>query len=222
MQQEQRAQARKAGWLYLMVGIFGGFSQGYVPTQVYVAGDAAATSAALLAHGDLLRWGAAADFIQALAFLYLALALYRLFQPVRAPRALGMLVLVALAVGVMVLSAALGLAAGLQAARPDLALALSDLAAQGRLSAQLFFGLWLVPLGLLGWESGYFHRWLSGLLIAGGVAYLINLATLVLSPPLGQVLSPWLLMVPGVAEVSAVFYLLIVGVRRLAEERAPA
>ena len=37
--------ARIAGVLYLLVGIFGGFAQGFVYPKIYVAGDAAATAA---------------------------------------------------------------------------------------------------------------------------------------------------------------------------------
>ena len=36
--------ARIAGLLYLFVGIFGGFAEGFVDPRMYVAGDAAATA----------------------------------------------------------------------------------------------------------------------------------------------------------------------------------
>ncbi len=37
--------ARIAGLLYLIVGIFGGFADAYVPGKVYALGDAATTAA---------------------------------------------------------------------------------------------------------------------------------------------------------------------------------
>ena len=37
--------ARIAGVLYLFVGIFGGFSEGFVDSKMYVAGNATATAA---------------------------------------------------------------------------------------------------------------------------------------------------------------------------------
>jgi hypothetical protein len=36
--------ARIAGVLYLLVGIFGGFAEGFVDPKLYVAGNAAATT----------------------------------------------------------------------------------------------------------------------------------------------------------------------------------
>jgi hypothetical protein len=47
--------ARIAGLLYLLVGIFGGFAEGYVDPKMYVAGDAAATAGNVLANIRLLR-----------------------------------------------------------------------------------------------------------------------------------------------------------------------
>src|SRR5262249_56809031 len=49
--------ARIAGALYLLVGIFGGFAQGYVEPKVYVAGNAAATARNVVANAGLVRAG---------------------------------------------------------------------------------------------------------------------------------------------------------------------
>ena len=53
--------ARFAGILYLLVGIFGGFAQGYVYPKVFVAGDAANTLKNLLANFELVRIGVVSD-----------------------------------------------------------------------------------------------------------------------------------------------------------------
>ena len=45
--------ARIAGLLYLVVGIFGGFAVAYVTAAVYVPGDAATTTANVLANAGL-------------------------------------------------------------------------------------------------------------------------------------------------------------------------
>ena len=206
--------ARFAGVLYLVVGIFGGFSQGFAQPLVYVAGNAAATASALIANAELVRWGVAADLIQATVLLFLALTLYRLFHATQEDWALAMLVLVAVATGILCLNNTFELVATLHTAQPDLALVLLELQRFGVLMAQVFFGLWLIPLGMLGWKSGYFPRWLGGLLIVGGVCYLINLATLILVPIVGELLKPWIVLPCAAAEIATVFYLLIVGVKR--------
>ena len=44
--------ARIAGVLYLLVGIFGGFAEGFVYPKVYVVGDAATTAGNLPANAE--------------------------------------------------------------------------------------------------------------------------------------------------------------------------
>ena len=48
--------ARIAGVLYLLVGIFGGFAEGFVDPKVYVAGNAATTAGNVVANSGLVRW----------------------------------------------------------------------------------------------------------------------------------------------------------------------
>ena len=48
--------ARIAGVLYLLVGIFGGFAEGYVDPRMYAPGGAAATAANLAANPALSAW----------------------------------------------------------------------------------------------------------------------------------------------------------------------
>jgi len=55
--------ARIAGVLYLFVGITGGFAEGFVEPKVYVAGDAAATAAAVVANAGLVRLGVVSDLL---------------------------------------------------------------------------------------------------------------------------------------------------------------
>src|SRR5438128_6575918 len=74
--------ARIAGVLYLIVGIFGGFAQGFVYPRVYVAGDAAATAGNVLANSELVRIGIVADLVQATVWAFLAMTLYQLLKHV--------------------------------------------------------------------------------------------------------------------------------------------
>src|SRR5580658_5843513 len=105
-----------------------------------------------------------------------------------------MLVLVALATGIICLNAVFqfeGLrvatdnsyAAAFGAAGSNaLVLLLLDAQHYGSLIAQVFFGLWLVPLGYLAGKSGLFPRWLGVVLIVGGVCYLVDLLAAFLFP----------------------------------------
>ena len=72
--------ARIAGVLYLLVGITGGFAEGFVEPKVYVAGDAAAMAAAVVANAGVVRLGVVSDLLDQTLFVFLALTLYVLLQ----------------------------------------------------------------------------------------------------------------------------------------------
>src|SRR5882762_7052827 len=65
--------ARIAGVLYLLVGIFGGFAEGFVEPKMYVAGNAAATAGNVVANAGLVRIGVVSDLLDQTFFVFLAL-----------------------------------------------------------------------------------------------------------------------------------------------------
>ena len=83
----------------------------------------------------------------------------------------------------------------------------------GFLIAQIFFGLWLVPLGYLANKSGMFPKALGVLLIVGGVCYLVDMLALFLVPAVGNSINVYVVIPPTIAEVWMVGYLLVMGVR---------
>jgi hypothetical protein len=182
--------ARIAGVLYLIVAIFGGFAFGYVLTRVYTPGDAPATAANVLANPGLVRVGVVADLFQATVFVFLAMVLYQLLKHVNKSAAGAMVILVAIAGGIMCLNLVFQFASllvatdtsyatafGVQGANA-LVLLLLDLHHWGFLIAQIFFGLWLLPLGYLVYKSGMFPKALGVTLIVGGVCYLVDVLAL--------------------------------------------
>ena len=220
--------ARIAGILYLLVGITGGFAEGFVEPKMYVAGDAAATAANVVANAGLVRLGVVSDLLDQTFFVFLALTLYVLLKHVHQSVARGMLVLVALAAGITCLNTvflfeALRVATGavdlsaLGAAGSNaMVLLLLDAQHYGILVAQIFFGLWLVPLGYLAYKSGMFPKALGVVLIAGGVCYIVDLLLAFLAPDLGlgpQIHAYVVIPTTAIAEISMVIYLLVVGVR---------
>src|SRR5256885_16682556 len=93
--------ARIAGVFYLLVGIFGGFAEGFVDPKMYVAGDAAATTANVLANSVLVRMGVLAHLVDGTFFALTALMLYVLLKhvPQSLPRA--SFIFVVMAVGII-------------------------------------------------------------------------------------------------------------------------
>jgi Domain of unknown function (DUF4386) len=217
--------ARIAGVLYLLNGITAGFSFGYVLTKVYVPGHAATTAANVAANSGLVSLGGIADLFQATEWAFLAMTLYLLLRRVHQGAASAMVVLVAIGAAVTCLNdvfqfesvrvatggssmAALG-AAGSSA----LVLLLLDLHHYGFLIAQIFFGLWLVPLSYLAYRSAMFPRPLGVALIVGGACYLVGLLAVFLIPGSGERINSLVTIPSTIAELSMVGYLLVVGVR---------
>ena len=217
--------ARIAGLLYLIVGIFGGFAVGYVTPKVYVAGDAATTAANVLANSGLVRFGVIADLLQATVFVFLAMTLYVLLKDVNKNAARAMVILVAIATTIMCLNevfqfAALRVAADGSyvaafgaAGSNALVLLLLDMHHYGFLIAQIFFGLWLVPLGYLAYKSGMFPKALGVVLIVGGVSYLVDMLAAFLVPDVGKQIHGFLAIPPTIAEIWMLGYLLVKGVK---------
>src|SRR5947209_1052837 len=153
--------ARIAGVLYLAVGIFGAFAQGFVDLKMYAASNAAATAGHVVANAGLVRLGVVADLFQATVWVFLAMTLYLLLKHVNKSAASAMVVLAAIGASIVCLNAvfefeglrvatgAVNLAALGTAGSNALVLLLLDTQHYGTLIAQVFFGLWLVPLGYL-------------------------------------------------------------------------
>ena len=223
--------ARIAGVFYLLVGIFGGFAEGFGDPKMYVAGDAAATAGNVLANPGLVRMIVVAHLVNAIFFVLTAMALYILLQHVNKSMARAMLVFVALAVGITTLNAVFQFE-GLQVATNSayaaafgaagsnaLVLLLLDIQHYGTLSAQVFFGLWLAPLGYLAYKSGLFPKALGVVLVVAAVCYLVDLLAAFLVPDFGKQIHSFIVIVPAIAEIWMVLYLLVVGVRTVKPDK---
>lgn len=175
--------ARIAGGWYLSLVLAAPFSQVYIPTRMIVRGDAAATALNVLSHQALFRLGILAGLLTSVLFICVGLALYRLLREVNPARARMMLgfVLVSGAVGFV---NHLNYLAALDLYRSDLfaaigtpqrealAMLFQRLHGHGMHIDEIFWGLWLLPFGLLVIESRFLPRLLGFWLIVNGVAYL--------------------------------------------------
>jgi len=227
--------ARIAGVLYLLIGILGGFAQGFVYPKVYVAGDAATTAGNLIANSGLVRLGVVADLLDNVSWAFLALILYRLLSHVNKTAARAMVVLVAIGASITMLNAvfefeglrvatgAVNLAGFGAAGSNALALLLLDTQHYGLLIAQIFFGLWLVPLGYLAYRSRWFPKALGIALVVGAVCYLVDTFAAFLVSDVGKSIHGYVTIPSAIAEVSMLVYLLVIGVKiPKADTRIPA
>jgi uncharacterized protein DUF4386 len=207
--------ARIAGAMYLVVAIFGGFAE-YTRSSAVVQGDAGATAANVAAHATQFQVAFAADLADLPFFLGVGLILYVILKPVNAPIALAMLVINAVSVAIQATNMLNHAAALLAATDPAASsqasvLWMLEMHRIGYLIAQIFFGLYLVPLGYLVYRSAWWPRALGVILAIGGSAYLAGVAVSFASPRFDSSIASYFGLVGGLAEVAFVVWLLIKG-----------
>lgn len=219
-----RKTARVAGLLYLFVVLTGPFVLIYVPGKLFASGDATATATNILAHESLFRAYIVVEIVSELLFVFLVLALYRLLKGVGQQLAAIMAILILIDAPLAFLSVAnhvatLTVVRGAdflavfdEPQRNALAMLFLNLDKQGVLVSEVFWGLWLLPLGLLVYRSGFLPRLLGGWLIINGLAYITMSFT-------GLLLPQYLNTVSTIAtpilfgEMAFMLWLLIVGAR---------
>jgi hypothetical protein len=214
--------ARAAGLLYLMVMASGVFANLYVRSTLILPGDATATATSILASEALFRLGFVGELVHMTSFFFLTLALYLLFRPVDKALA-SLLVLFALvAVPIEMLNSLNNLAALLLFEGADYLSAIPvdqlnaqamfflDLQDHGYFIAQVFTGLWMLPLGYLVLKSGFFPKILGILLIIGCFGQLVGSLQSFLLPSLEVITYPGL-VASILAELSFTLWLLIKG-----------
>lgn len=216
--------ARVAGLLYLLVVITGPFVLFYVPGKLFVPGDATATANNILAHQGLFRAHIVVGLVSELLFISVVLALYRLLKGVSLWLATLMVILILIDAPLAFLSVANEvatlkflrdadfLAVFDKPQRDALATLLVNFDRAGVLVDEIFWGLWLLPLGLLVYRSGFLPRFLGAWLFINGLAYLVISSTGLLLPEHYKVVltiaRPVLF-----GEVALMLWLLIVGAR---------
>ena len=219
---------RVPGLLYFLNGAAGFFSYMIVPKNLIVQGNATATANNILASETFFRVSIVSELIGAVAFIFLAITLYRLFNGVNKTHASLLVAFILVASTIMFLIvlneiAALALFHGagflsvFQKSQLDaqgmLFLQLHD---QGVIVVSIFWGLWLFPFGVLVMRSGFIPRILGVLLIAACFGYVINALTLLLVPnyaPAVNLMNILYVILGAVGEGSTLLWLLIKGVK---------
>lgn len=218
--------ARIAGLLYLIVVATGMFNLGYVSSHVLLQGDPSAVMQRVLQRETLLRFGVIADLVCNATFLILPLALYRLLGATHRNAALLMVALAVVQVPIAFVNAThrldllwlLG-----NAARPG-TLNTEQLHAQvmlalhayrnGLLVLEVFWGLWLAPLGYLVFKCGFLPRLLGALLMLGCVGYLFDfLGTLLVPAYPASSLADYINLPAAAGEMGTCLWLLVMGAR---------
>jgi hypothetical protein len=169
--------ARMAGFLYLIYMVIEIPADALGRSSLIVMGDAATTASNIVAHEGKFRIGFAGDLVAGVLFFLAAWALYALLKPVNKNLALLFLLLNLGGVAVrfaidLNYVAALLLSSGaepLKVFQADqlqaLAMTFLYLQKNGYWTSQIFFGVWLFPLGYLVFKSGFLPKFLGVILM---------------------------------------------------------
>ena len=223
---ELKRQARLAGFLYLLAVIVGPFRLIYIPNTLFVAGDATATAANIAAHAAMFRWGIVSEVVGSTIMLFVTLALYRLFKGVDQTLAALMLILGGLMVTPLQFANTVTDAAALQIAsapayltaafsgpqRDALVLLAIRMHHACDVAQELFWGLWLLPFGMLVYRSRFIPRVLGVWLVLNCFAYVALCFTALIVPQYESTVFDW--GQPAFfGEVAIMLWLLVAGAR---------
>jgi hypothetical protein len=220
-----RNPGRVAGLWYLLLVLVGPLRLVYIPSKLFVAGNAPATVNNIAAHEWLFRLGIVGDLVCGVILIFLVLAFYRLFKGVDQYLA----VLVVILGGVMPAlinfvsvvndAGALMIARGAdflsvfdKPQRDALVMLLLHLRDHQNTAAEILWGLWLLPLAILVYRSRFLPRFLGVWLVINGFAYVILSFTGLLLPQYQN--KVFLISQPAlVGEIALMLWLVIKGVK---------
>ncbi len=214
--------ARTAGAIYLLVILFGGYSEGVVVNTLIISGDPAATAHNIIAHAQLWNLSNLGNLIVPLIGTVQMVIEYLLLRPVSKPLALMFLLLNAVSLAVEAVSKLF-----LLMVMPILKRAggsftpgqVYDLAAIALNAhnlafhiALIFFGAAILISGYLIFKSGYLPKLIGLLIILAGTCYLIASFARLFAPTLADAIGPAILLPCLIGEASLCLWLLIKGV----------
>lgn len=214
-----RKTARIAGLLFLVMVVSGLFAELFFRQRIFSA-NAEEITARILSNSLLYRAGILSDLVMSLSYLLTAVALYRLLRSVGEDQA-RLMVLFAAAGCVILMVNILneymplvysGTEAGALSAAQLGELSRVSFSAfnNGYMIGQVFFALWVLPLGILILRSKFIPKFFGVLFIIEAVCGSLSVVAHFL---FASETAANLLLLPGtVAEFAFLFFLLIRGV----------
>ena len=211
--------ARLAGLLYLLLVITGVYGIMYIPSQIFVAGDSVSTAKNMISNELLFRTGILNDIISNIIFLFLVLVLYRLFKQVNENQAKLMVALVIVQIPFAFIMEAFNITSLMilkgeilktfeLSQKQDFAMLFLKINDYGTLPLEMFWGLWLLPFGLLVYKSGFIPRIFGILLVVAGIAYMIDSTIALLFPSYSVYVKQPTLLLVAIGEISITLWLI--------------
>lgn len=218
-----KKQARLAGLFYLLhiaTAIYGII---FVSSKIGVSGTPEMANQ-ILANEFLFRTGIFNRLLCSIPWLFLAVTLYRLLKNVNYLQAKLMFAWLTLPLCLQFIAEAFNITT-LSIARGEL-IQTYDLVHRQTISvlllhiynnivslSEIFWGLWLLPFGLLIYRSHFIPKTFGVLVIIGGACYLIDFSAFILFP-IYKNATTYLIFLGSLCEISMMLWLIIKGVKK--------
>jgi uncharacterized protein DUF4386 len=226
----RKSLARRVGLLYLLAALPAPFALLYVPSRVFVPGDASTTADRVRASTTLLRMSVMVELWNCVLIIFVAFALYRLFQDVDRKLAAVTALLMWVAAPIQLLNVVFVIAPLMLTTSQTYLQAFSKvqvdalaylffrLHASGLIVAQVFWGLWLFPWGILAIRSGFIPKWIGVAEFFAGFGYVAVSVVMIMAPQIAGAVAPFGLAL-GTGEIPMGVWLLVWGARDLRVQR---
>jgi hypothetical protein len=225
--------ARIAGLLFLFLVITGVFAELFVRGNFIVHGDPAATFNHIKASEWLFSLGIVSDLLMSTFFLFFAFILYLIFKPMN--HNLARILLISTAISVVILCmntlnlvAALLLTSGAdylsafdQGQLNGLVTFFLNMHTNGYNVAQIFYGLYLFPLGYMIFKSALIPRIIGVLLMLGCIVDQLDVIRFFLFPHVESVILQNITLPAVIGEFSLCLWLLIMGAKEYYQAKPP-
>jgi hypothetical protein len=203
--------ARVAGVLYL-VTIAAGIWSNAALDRIVIPGDPSGTVQNTIATDALFRWSVLVSIVGGAAYVVITALLYELLAPVNRFVSLSAAFLSLVGCALWTLGGVFQFVALFFPHAPgDVALALR-LHNESFVVTWLFFGPYCLLVGYLIFKSTYFPKALGLLLVLAGICDAFDGAAIIVSPPLADALSSFILLPALVGEAALAFWLLVAGI----------
>lgn len=211
--------ARLTGLLYFIQMPLAIFGVLYVPMAM-IATDALTTMNNFTASASVFRMSIGAALVVQVSHLFIAMLLYKILSPVNRTAGVYMVLLMAVSVPLAMLNELLNFAilhladgtpllAGFSTEQiSSLVVLLHTLHEDGIFIAQIFWGLWLIPMGILIIQSEFLPKWLGYANLLVATSYMLDLVAGIFAPQLGLAITETV----GFLEILFPFWLLVFGV----------
>jgi hypothetical protein len=216
--------ARLAGYFYLLNVVISIYGIIFISSKISTQGVPTEIVNILIANEFLFRSGIYIRLINSIPWVLLALSLYQLLKSVNNFQAKLMFAWMILSIPIGFIAEAFNIS-GIMIAKGELlksidiiqrkeyAILFLNMSNNIISISEMFWGLWLLPFGLLIYKSGFIPSLIGILLILCGVGYILDCSVFLLFPMYKTTVSQFTLLFGSAGEITIMLWLLIKGVK---------